>query len=96
MDFSCCHFRSAWFWACLYGVLLWSRISAFLKYSTDSAPRSSLQKSDLRNFSLVDFELMVGPYSLISRFSVLSHTEKISTPFGSLLSTPLLVPWFFF
>ena len=50
-----------------------------LKYSVDSVLWSSLQKSDLRNFSLVDFELVVGPYSLISRFSVVSHSPLLKT-----------------
>ena len=40
---------------------------------------SSLQKSDLRNFSLVDFELVVGTYSLTSRLSFISHSPLFKT-----------------
>ena len=66
MDFNCCHLRSAGFWACLYGALLWRRMSESLKYSVESELWSSLQKSD---FSLADFVFMVGPFSLIRRGS---------------------------
>ncbi len=54
--------------------------SRFLKYSVNSVLWSSLQKSDLRNCSLVDFEFVVGPYYLTSRFSeFISHSPLLKT-----------------
>jgi hypothetical protein len=64
-------------------MLIWgtavNKISAFLKYSVESVLWSSLQKSDFRNLSSVDFALVVGPYSLTSLFSVFSHSPLLKT-----------------